>query len=100
MDTQKIIRNLYKELDELSYSEQNIVELLFLYDKIEQYLVDNYPECKCLVYIRNTRKKEIDTLVKNNKVLDNVSFLFKDAKANLLSDLDNFCLDVWNPLKR
>lgn len=100
MDTQNFIRDLYRKLDELNYSEHNIVELLHLYKEIEKHLVNHYPECKCLVYIRATRNREIDDLVQNSNLRNDVSFLFKEAKKNLLSDLDHYCLDIWNPSKR
>lgn len=94
------LKQCYQELDKLEYSEENILELILIREKVIKFLKskrNNRIKNHALHFVLLTKEREFQRF--NDKQLTDIKATFKVAKDNLKMDLFNECREFWDPIK-
>jgi hypothetical protein len=95
-----ILKQYYLELDKLEYSEENILELISIRNKIIAFLKskkNNRIKNHALHFVLLTKESEFQNF--KDKQCDDQENNFKEAKSSLMSDLTHSCNEYWDSIQ-
>ncbi len=94
------LKQCYQELNKLEYSEENILELILIREKVIAFLKskkNNRIKNHALHFVLLTKEREFRYF--KDKQQDNLKSNFETAKSNLKMDLFHECTEYWDPMK-
>ena len=93
------LKQYYLELNKLEYSEENILELISIRNKVIAFLKskkNNRIKNHALHFVLLTKEREFQNF--KDKQCDDQENNFKEAKSSLMSDLTHSCNEYWDPI--